>query len=138
MLAQGLYRLKAFTVARERCSGSRTEQRTGLTLLSNSTLSARTSCFSIKVQILLLDQGHHPDRGIGLASPSVPRYLVMSVIGKLLQLKLRHPESFGISVPCSSSTPNSQDEKLPVNPLLRAVPFSHPLAAPLVKSGSSG
>lgn len=138
VLAQGPYRLEAWAVARERHSGSRIEHRTGLTLLSNSTLSPRASCFSIKVQILLQDQWHGLDRGIDLASPNVPWCWVMSVIGKLLQLKLRHPESSGISVLCSPSIPNSQDQKLPVNPPLRAVPFSHPLAAPLVKSGSSG
>lgn len=114
VLVQGPYRSKAWAVVRERCSGSRTEYRTGVSLLSNSTLSAKTNCFSIKVQILLLDQWHHLDRGIDLASPSVPGCLIMSVTGKLLQLKLRYSESSGVSVLYSLSVPNSQDQKLPV------------------------
>lgn len=110
VLVQGPYRSKAWAVSRERCSGSRTEKRIGL--LSNSTLSARTSCFSIKVQILTSDT-----IWTDLASPSVPWCLLTSVIGKLLQLKLRHPESSGVSVLRSPSIPNSQDQKFPVKTL---------------------
>lgn len=55
-----------------------------------------------------------------------------------LQLKLRHPESCVVLVQCFSSTPNGQDQRLPVNPLLLVIWFCNLLATSLAKSGSNG